>query len=159
MKPMTEGCFFFGLPISVLLMLCMAAGLTAADLPMQSFHILAVLPVICGCFAAGYMSGRRGRRRGLFCGLLSAAMLCGIWFAAACLLTCRLHIPLWITAALPCGCCGGILGVNTRLPLPLPHSHRAAGMQQRLAVSAASRHRPRKPQESSAQIKLKCLLF
>ena len=151
MKPITEGCFFFGLPVSVLLMLCMAAGLTAADLPMQSYHILAVLPVMSGCFAAGYMSGRRGRRRGILCGLLSALMLCGIWFAAACLLAGRLRIPLWSAAALPCGCCGGVLGVNTRLPMPLPHSHRAAGMQQRLAVLAASRHRPQKQEDSPSE--------
>lgn len=151
MKPITEGCFFFGLPVSVLLMLCMAAGLTAADLPMQSYHILAVLPVMSGCFAAGYMSGRRGRRRGILCGLLSALMLCGIWLAAACLLAGRLRLPLWSAAALPCGCCGGVLGVNTRLPMPLPHSHRAAGMQQRFAVFAASRHRPQKQQDSPSE--------
>lgn len=151
MKPMIEGCLFCGLPVSVCLMLCNAAALTAADLPMQYYGIPAALPVICGCFAAGYMSGRRRRRRGILCGLLSAAMLCGIWFAAACLLAGRLRIPLWSAAAFPCGCCGGVLGVNTRLPMPLPHSHRAAGMQQRLAVLAASRHRPQKQEDSPQQ--------
>lgn len=142
MKPMVQGCFFFGLPISVLLMLLFAAGLTAADMPMQIYGIIAAVPVMCGSFSAGYMSGRYGRHRGLLCGLLSSAMLCGIWFAAACLLGGRLHIPLWSAAALPCGCCGGILGVNTRLPMPVQHSHTAAGMKQRMAVYAVSRRRP-----------------
>ena len=148
MRDLLRGCFLCGLPVTALLMLCTAALLTAADLPFSCYGAVSAVPLLCGCFAAGYVTGRSRRHHGLHCGFSAALLLSLLRYAAGCVLAGKVCLPLFLLLTLPCGICGGIFGVNTRLPLPKRRSHDAAGIRERMILRSRTRRRP-EPQDSS----------
>jgi putative membrane protein (TIGR04086 family) len=128
-----------GIPASLLGMLTAAALLTAFDLP-PAFHLpAAAVPLLIGCFLSGFRSGRMLRSGGLHCGFLAALLLSALWYAAACLTAHRLYPPVLLLLSLPSGMCGGVCGVNTRLPAPRRRSHTAKRLPQRLVLSYNTR--------------------
>ena len=124
-----------GLPASLLGMLGAAALLTVFDLPFPYHTAAATVPLLSGCFLAAYRAGRRQRRGGLHCGFLAAFLLTALWYAAACILSRRLYLPVILLLSLPCGMLGGVCGVNTRLPVPHRRLHAAKHLSGQLLLS------------------------
>ena len=140
MREIFFACLRSGLPVS-------AAGFAAAvllavyaDLPRGMLAAAGALPLLAGCFSAGYAAGRRGRHGGLRCGAGAALLLCACWYAAACWMLHQLRSPALFVTAIPAGCLGGVCGVTTALPVP----HRRSHLPERLRTSFALllRHRP-----------------
>ena len=97
-----------------------------------------------GCFAAGYSAGKRRRRGGIVCGSMPALLLSAVWYAAACVLAGRLRMPWLLTVLLPAGICGGICGVNTKLPEPRRRPHRLIAARERAVLRPMLLHRPKR---------------
>ena len=107
-----------GLPASVCGLLAGALLLTVAAVPLSCCAFLAVLPLLFGAVLAGFRAGKRRRRDGIRSGLLTALLLTACWYLVCSLLNRCLRPPLLLLLTLPCGMLGGVLGVNTKLPLP-----------------------------------------
>lgn len=140
MRHIIRACLLTGLPVSAAGFAGLTVLLTAADLPLRLYPAAACIPLLLGCLCAGFSAGRTARLHGIRCGSLAALLLSAVWYAAVCIITGTLRSPMLLCVLLPAGAAGGILGVNTRLPLTKRRSHLAA----RLRVSAAMllRHRP-----------------
>lgn len=132
-----------GLSVSGAGMLGTAWVLCYLDLPLRYYSAAAALPLLCGCFAAGFSAGRRLRQGGWRCGAFAALLLTAFWYAAACALRGALQSPMLLLTALPGGMCGGVFGVNTPLPEPHRRLHRAERLRQKLRFYPALLHRPR----------------
>lgn len=146
--------FLCGIPVSVLGMLGAAALLTAADLPFSCYHVIAVLPLLCGCLLSGYRAGKAARRNGWQNGFAAALLLTAIWYAAACFFCRRSFLPVLLILSLPCGMLGGVLGVNTKLPLPKRRHHGAVRIPRGILLgckAAAGRRRARRNQTASGR--------
>ena len=129
-----------GLPVSAAGFAASVLLVTAADLPRGMLAAAGALPLLAGCFCAGYTAGRRGRHGGLRCGAGAALLLTACWYAAACWILHQLRSPALFLAAVPAGSLGGVCGVNTVLPEP----HRRSHLPERLRICFAMmlRHRP-----------------
>lgn len=138
---------FAGVPVSVLCMLGTAAALTVLELPLHLYPVFAAVPVLCGCFAAGHSAGRGRRSHGIGTGTGAALTVTALWYAAAFVLTGRAGIPVILLAALPCGICGGICGVNTKLPLPHRRAHGLRAVRTRAGMLPLLLHRPEEKQQ------------
>lgn len=149
-----------GVPVSCAGMLGTAALLTVTDAPYFCFRAGAVLPLLCGAFLAGFRAGKRIRRNGLRCGASAAFLLTLLWYAAVCIWIRRIGVPRLLLLTVPCGMLGGVLGVNTKLPLPQRHSHAASGVPRRLSLSckaaAGKRRARRNPSKSGAEQPKNC---
>lgn len=135
MREIWFSVIFCGIPATVFGMLAAAALLTYIELSGVYYTAAAAIPLLGGCLLCGRVAGKRLRRGGIRCGLLSALLLTSLWYAAACLLAGRLFVPMLSILTLPCGVIGGICGVNTRLPLPHKRMHTAQQFPQRLMLS------------------------
>lgn len=144
MREILFAVMFCGIPVSMLGMLAAAVLLTFIDLPFAFYSVSAAVPLLCGCAAAGYRCGKRLRSRGMRCGLLSALLLTGFWYAAVCLFSRKLQIPVLLLLCLPCGMSGGVCGVNTQLPIPRRRSHAVFRIPFGLAVSHSARRECRR---------------
>lgn len=141
-------CLLIGLPISVLGMLAAAMLLSATELSFSMYAAVAAIPLLCGCFVSARSAGKSLRRGGIRIGVLCAAMLTAIWYAAVCLYTQQLRNPMLLTVALPSGMFGGILGVNTRLPNPKRISHRAITLREQAVLLPGLLHQPPKAEHT-----------
>lgn len=152
MRRILLACLFAGLPLSLSGMLGMAAALTVLELPMKLYPLFAALPVLSGCFAAAFLAGRRRRAHGIGTGALTALLLTAMWYAAAFCLTGHPGLPVLLLSSIPCGICGGICGVNTKLPLPHRHMHRLQAASARAAMLPLLLHRPKQQQDDSSGV-------
>lgn len=144
MRLWIRACLLAGMPVTLLGMLTAAGMLTVFDLPLRYYPSAAAIPLLTGCFAAGYSAGKRRRRGGIVCGSMPALLLSACWYAAACLLTGRLRSPLLLTVLLPAGISGGICGVNTKLPEPHRRPHRLIAARERAVLRPMLLHRPKR---------------
>lgn len=144
MRLWIRACLLAGMPVTLLGMLAAAGMLTVFDLPLRYYPSAAAIPLLTGCFAAGYSAGKRRRRGGIVCGSMPALLLSACWYAAACLLTGRLRSPLLLTVLLPAGISGGICGVNTKLPEPHRRPHRLIAARERAVLRPMLLHRPKR---------------
>ncbi len=140
MRELFLACLRGGLPVSVLGFACVTVLLTLTDLPHRAYAWAGALPLLAGCFCAGFSAGKHIRRHGLKNGAFAALLLGLMWYAAACIVLRTLRSPVLLLAACPAGSLGGMFGVNTALPLPGRRSHRAARLRTRCAL--LFRHRP-----------------
>lgn len=147
MYQILRDCLFAGVPASVLGLLGTAALLTGLDLPLQWYPAAAALPLLCGCFAAGFSAGKRLRRCGWRCGAEAALLLTLLWYAADCLICGVLRSPMLLLVTLPAGMCGGVCGVNTRLSSPRKRMHWAVHLRERLILLPKLLHQPEKYQQ------------
>lgn len=147
MRELLIACLSAGLPVSLLGFAGVTLLLTSVDLPQRFYALAGTLPLLAGCFGAGMSAGRRRRRGGLKNGAFAALLLCMLWYAAACAVLRELRAPVLLLTAWPAGSLGGLLGVNTALPLPGRRSHR----RERLRVSCAMLFRHRPPKITKAQ--------
>lgn len=155
MRHIIRACLLTGLPVSAAGFAGLTVLLTASDLPLRLYPAAACIPLLAGDFCAGFSAGKKARLHGIQCGSLAALLLSVLWYAAVCITTGTLHSPLLLCIMLPTGAAGGILGVNTRLPLTKRRVHLAARIQVRAAMLL--RHRPHRAGSqpvSSAQIKM-----
>lgn len=143
MRWIIRGSLCAGLPVSVLCMLGTAALLTVPDLPLRMYPVFAAVPVLCGCFSAGFSAGRRRRSHGIGTGLACALLVTALWYAASFAATRRTGAPVLLSAAVPCGICGGICGVNTALPLPHRRAHTLQSIRIRTEMLPLLLHRPK----------------
>lgn len=134
MRGVLRAVICWGVPVSLLGLLGTAAVLTALELPLRWYPAAGALPLLCGSFGAGYSAGRRLRRGGWRCGAEAALLLTALWYAADCVICGGLRSPMLLTAALPAGMCGGICGVNTKLPSPHRRMHRAMHVRERMVL-------------------------
>ena len=103
--------------ITSLLLLLMALGMTAWDLPQAVIAPLATVAAAVGAFVGGLIAARIARQQGLLVGAL-----CGVLLYALILLTGLTHVAdMQATSILikwailiACGAVGGILGVNLK---------------------------------------------
>lgn len=144
MRVILRCCLLTGLPVSVFGLLGIALLLSVTEFSFSVYAAAAAIPILCGCFCAARSAGKHLRRGGMQTGLLCAAVLTGIWYAAVCLCTQQLRMPVLLYAALPCGMLGGIFGVNTKLPRPKPVSHRAIALRAHAALIPGLLHQPPK---------------
>ena len=147
MRSVIRACLLTGLPVSAAGMAGLTVLLTASDLPMRLYPAAACIPLLAGCFCAGFSAGKAHRLHGIRCGSLSALMLAALWYAAACVAGGTMRSPVQLCILLPAGAAGGICGVNTRLPLVKRRTHLPARIRVRTALLL--RHRPRR--EASAE--------
>jgi putative membrane protein (TIGR04086 family) len=150
MRKILRGCLLSGLPVSLILTAALAALLTAFDLPLLWYPAAAALPLLAGCFCAGFTAGKAARFHGLRCGAAAAFLLCLLWYAAVCITGGGLRNPLLMLIALPCGMCGGICGVNTRQPVPRRHSHTALHLRENAVLRRKTMHKPKKQPVSTS---------
>lgn len=134
MKNRIRAVLLCGLPCSFALMLAEAALYTAVEIPVQALPVLAAFALLTGCCAAGYRAGKTGRSGGLRSGLLCAALLSGMWYAAAFLITERVCVPMSLPVMLAGGASGGVLGVNARPPRIRRRSKRLRHLRERLRL-------------------------
>ncbi len=132
-----------GVPVSVLLFAGNAALYTAIDLPGWMLHILAVMPLTAGSFAAAYAAGRRQRHSGIFCGIRVSLYLIGIWYAVYCMYRGTLCMPKAVLPVILGGIAGGLLGVHREEPVPRRRMHRLIGCREQLRMVPLLLHRPR----------------
>ena len=144
MRDWIQACLLTGLPVTLLGILSLTGMLTVFDLPLRYYPAAAALPLLTGCFAAGYSAGKRRRRGGIVCGSMPALLLSAVWYAAACVLAGRLRMPWLLTVLLPAGICGGICGVNTKLPEPRRRPHRLIAARERAMLRPMLLHRPKR---------------
>ena len=144
MRLWIRACLLAGMPVTLLGMLTAAGMLTVFDLPLRYYPSAAAIPLLTGCFAAGYSAGKHRRRGGIVCGSMPALLLSACWYAAACLLTGGLRSPLLLTVLLPAGISGGICGVNTKLPEPHRRPHRLIAARERAVLRPMLLHRPKR---------------
>lgn len=142
MRVILRCCLLIGLPLSMAGMAAMAALLTASDLPPALYPLMAALPVLTGCLSAAAAAGRILRKGGIRCGAITAALLTGIWYTAVCIGTGELHSPLLLTAALPCGILGGVIGVNRTAPKIRRRQHTLIAARERAIFLPMLLHRP-----------------
>ncbi len=135
MREIVYAVLLCGIPASFIGMLAIAVLLTAIDLSYVYYSIVAAIPLLLGCVLAGYRAGKRLRSGGWHCGLLTALLLSGFWYAVVCVLSHKLHSPMLLLFSLPCGMVGGICGVNTRLPMPERRFHSVRRIPVQLALS------------------------
>lgn len=151
MFKIVRDCLLVGIPVSVVGLFATAALLAKAELPLQWYSAAAALPVLCGCFSAGYAAGKRLRHGGWRCGAESALLLAVLWYAADCAVCGALRSPMLLVAALPAGMFGGVCGVNTRLPEPHRRMHRAMHLRERMMLVPGLLHRPEKQKLESPE--------
>lgn len=142
MRNTIRACFCTGLPVSAAGFALLAAMLSKVSLPLRCYPAAAAVPLLTGCFCAGFAAGRRNRRNGIRCGFSASLMLSALWYAAACLSVQQWRSPLLLCMLLPAGISGGICGVCTRLPLPGRRSHLPGVLRTETALLL--RHRPPK---------------
>ena len=140
MRNIIRACFGAGLPVSAAGFALLAAALSRISLPLRCYPAAAALPLLAGCFCAGFSAGKRNRKNGIRCGLLASLLLAAVWYAAACVSAQQLRSPLLLCMLLPAGISGGICGVSTELPLPKRRPHPVLGTRTALLL----RHRPPK---------------
>lgn len=121
-----------GVPVSALGIFSAAVLASAVDLPAALLPVLAELPVMLGTFLAAYRAGKRERRRGMRCGLRCGILLSGGWYLLAGS-SAGFGIPVCMLVSVPCGICGGILGVSR----PAPAIHRRMHTLRRIPETAA----------------------
>lgn len=143
MKTLFRACLLAGLPVSLLSLAGLAALLTFAELPLQYYAAAAALPLMAGCFAAGFSAGRRLRHGGIRNGSTAALLLSALWYAADCADCGEMRSPALLLVLLPCGICGGICGVNTPLPKPHRRLHGSRRMKEDLKLRRKLLHRPK----------------
>lgn len=103
--------------VTVLLLLLMAVGMTARDLPQAAVAPLATVAAAIGAFVGGLTAARIARQQGWLLGAL-----CGVLLYALIWLTGLTHIgDMQATGVLikwailiACGAVGGIMGVNLK---------------------------------------------
>ena len=144
MRGILRSCLIVGIPVSVCGMLAAALLLTKLDVSMQHYPFFAAIPLLCGCFFAGLSTGRRQRHGGLYHGLLAAFLLTVLWYLAVFGCTHALHFPWVLFAAIPCGMCGGVIGVNLKAPAIHRPPHRMIGGRERLILRTKLLHKPPK---------------
>lgn len=153
MRHIIRACLLTGLPVSAAGFAGLTVLLTAADLPLRLYPAAASIPLLAGCFCAGFSAGKAARLHGIRCGSLAALLLAALWYAAVCITAGMLRSPMLLCVLLPAGAAGGILGVNTPLPLTKRHSHLPARLQTGTALLLRHRpgHRACIPEHSAAQ--------
>ena len=142
MRNMIRACLLAGLPVSAACLAGLTFLLTAADLPLRLYPAAAGIPLLAGCFCAGFSAGKRQRLHGMLCGSLSTLLLAAFWYAVSCITAGALRSPALLCILLPAGAAGGVCGVNTKLPLPKRRTHLPARL--RAGTTLLLRHRPRK---------------
>ena len=94
--------------------------LTLQDLPHSAVEPLALLAGGAGCLLAGFLCAKLHGRSGLLTGAACGVMVFGIIFLTGCLtMGGALGPSVWLKGLifLFCGAIGGVLGVNTALPV------------------------------------------
>jgi len=144
MRTVGKMCLLAGIPVSAGLFCCTAALMTAADFPPGAEPAAAMLPLLAGCFVSGEAAARRLRRRALQTGALSALLLTGIWYAAACIILHRLPLPFALLLTVPAGMLGGMTGAARNAPRIRRRTHLVSFLRPRIRLFGAMLHQPKK---------------
>lgn len=113
-------CSLIGAAAVALLLAGFSFLLTLQDLPHSAVEPLALLAGGAGCLLAGFLCAKLHGRSGLLAGAACGVMVFGIIFLTGCLtMGGALGPSVWLKGLifLFCGAIGGVLGVNTALPV------------------------------------------
>ena len=113
-------CSLIGTAAAALLLAGFSFLLTLQDLPHAAVEPLALLAGGFGCLLAGFLCARLYGRSGLLIGAACGVLVFGIIFLAGSMtMGGEMGPSLWLKGLifLFCGAIGGVLGVNTVLPV------------------------------------------